>query len=349
LFGRRRFLRVVVGGAAFAAACGGNGGGSNTVRTTPAAVRPNAAAGGRGLLLPRDQRLLLRDMQTGVETVIKRAPVDHYYTYPRWSPDGRQFAYALDQPYTGQPTQQWGSDIILAASDGNGERTVLKRPASGFKIEGLAWVPDGSAMLAGIVETTIRDGRFISQEFRIERVELASGARTPLVPAATYPAVSPDGARIAYTSYGEGDTPGGLWIARPDGADARLIVPTTGKFATAYYPRYSPDGRTIAFSATTLGSGQAPQGGEPAAQRWPWQPKTAAAHGLPMDVWTVSADGGEPSRLTSFLEDEPYPAWSPDGSTLAIVATGGLYTVPATGGEPKKLGLGGTLVQIDWR
>jgi Tol biopolymer transport system component len=68
-----------------------------------------------------------------------------------------------------------------------------------------------------------------------------------------------------------------------------------------------------------------------------------------MDVWSIAADGGEPKRLTSFLEDEPYPAWSPDGKQLAIIATGGLYTLTLAGGEPQKIGLGGTLVQIDWR
>ena len=347
--GRRRLLRLAIGGAAFMVACGGKDGSGNTVSTTPAAIATDAAAGGRGLLLPRDQRLFLRDMQSGTETVIRRSPADHYYTYPRWSPDGKQIAYALDQPYTGQPSQQWGSDIIVAAADGGGERTVLKRPAAGLKVEGLAWLPNGAALLAGIIETNIQDGRFISQVFRVERVDLATGTRTPLVEEATYPAVSPDGGRIAYITYGEGDKQGGLWVARPDGSERNLIVSTSGRLASAYYPRFSPDGTSIAFSAVTIGSGQAPRPAQPAARRWPWQPQTAAAHGFPMDVWIVSAAGGEPRRLTNFLEDEPYPAWSPDGGTVAIIATGGLYTVPAAGGQPKKVGLGGTLVQIDWR
>jgi Tol biopolymer transport system component len=341
---------AVVCAAAVIAACGGNGDTQNVVQTTPAAVEPGAAAGGHGLLVPRDQRLFLRDMQSGKETVIKRAPADHYFTYPRWSPDGKQIAFALDQPYTGQPNQQWGSDIVVAPADGNGEdRTVLKRPTEGFKIEGLAWLPDGSALLAGIIETTIRDGRFISQVFRVERIDLATGARTPLVEEATYPAAAPDGSRIAYITYGDGAKEGGLWVAKPDGTDPTLIVPTSGRFAVTYYPRFSPDSKTIAFSATVLGSGAERAPAQPSARRWPWQPKTAAAHGFPMDVWSVAADGGEPQRLTNFLEDEPYPAWSPDGKQLAIIATGGLYTLSLAGGEPQKVGLGGTLVQIDWR
>ena len=337
--------------AASLAACGGGGKGgqSDQAPSTPPAVDAAAAASGHGLLLPRDQRLLVRNMEDSTEKVLKRAPPDLYYTYPRWSPDGKQIAYALDLPYTGQPNQQWGSDIVLMAANGSGERTIVKRPAAGFKVEGLAWSADGAALYAGVVETTIKDGRFVSQVFRVERIDLVGGARTPIVPEATYPTAAADGSRIAYITYGEGDTPGGVWVARPDGSDRKLLVPATGKFAAVYYPRFSPDSKTIAFSAATLGQGAEPGPSVPSARSWPRQPPVAAAHGFPMDVWAVSVDGGEPRRLTNFLEDEPYPAWSPDGGQLAIIATGGLYTVPAAGGDPKKIGLGGTLVQIDWR
>jgi len=68
-----------------------------------------------------------------------------------------------------------------------------------------------------------------------------------------------------------------------------------------------------------------------------------------MDVWAVATAGGEPQRLTQLVEDEPSPAWSPDGSELAVMATGGLYRVPAAGGEARKIGVGAFGGQADWR
>ncbi len=335
--------------AALLASCGGTGNGNSVATSQRAGTDPAAASSGRGLLLPRDQRLLLRDMADGKETVLKRSGADTFFTYPRWSPDGKRIAYALDVPFLGQPNQQWGSDIIVAASDGSAEQIVLKRPAAGLKVEGLEWAADGASLFAGILDTNIKDGRLISQTLRLERVEIATGQRQTVVEDATYPAASRDGTRLAFVTYGDTGKEGGLWVANTDGSNRKLIVPSTGRFVAVAYPRFSPDGKSIAFSAVTLAAGGSQNETKPAAWRWPWQPRVASAHGLPQDVWTVPVDGGEPRRVTSFLEDEPYPTWSPDGSQLAIVATGGLYTVVVAGGEPKKLGLGGTQVQIDWR
>jgi Tol biopolymer transport system component len=310
---------AAAGAAGLILACGGEEERPPSGAQAPAGDNA-AAATGRGLLLPRDQRLLLRDMADGKETVMKRSPSDAYFTYPRWSPDGKQIAYALDIPFLGQPNAQWGGDVVVAAADGSGERVVLQRPPSGRKVEGVAWSADGAGLYAGILETDIRDGRLISQTLTLDRIEVADGARRTIAPDATYPAAAADGSRIAFVTYQDSTNAGGLWLANPDGGDRRLLVEASGRFIAVAYPRFSPDGKTIAFSAIT-----------------------------PMDVWLVATDGGAPRRLTSFLEDEPYPAWSPDGQQLAIVATGGLYTVAVAGGDPKKVGLGGTQVQIDWR
>ena len=303
----------------------------------------------RGLLLPRDQRLLLRDMSDGKEYVFKRAVADAYYANPRWSPDGKQVAYVQEVQYSGAPGQHWGSDIALSATDGSGERILLKRPQPGFQVQGIDWAPDGTALYAGISETTFKDGRFLGQTVQLERIDVATGARTTLVPEGTQPSVARDGSRIAYITFGAGDQPGGLWTARHNGADRKLLLALDAKFAVIATPRFSPDSQTIAFAAATFASGGEQQPSRGLAWRWPWQAREASAHGLPMDIWTMPAGGGEPRRLTTLLEDEPSPAWSPDGTQLAIVATGGLYQMPAAGGEPRKIGLGGTTVQIDWR
>ena len=330
-------------------ACSGKGG--NTGSQQPAPTAQNLAGiPDRGLLLPRDQRLLLRDMTDGKEYVVKRsAPPNSYYTWPRWSPDGRQIAYVINQQYTGLPNQDWGGDIAVSAPDGSGERIVYKRPQSGVSIEGLAWAHDGRGFYAGFLETNIRDGRFIGQTLKLDYVDIASGARRTLLDDAAYPTASPDGRRIAYITFSDNAGPGGLWTANPDGSDRRLILETSGRFLGILSPRWSPDGNRIAFAAVTGSANANPRGKTQFAFRWPWQTRVVAAHGLPMDIWTTPIAGGEPRKLTDILEDEPSPAWSPNGAEIAVIATGGLYTVPSAGGETRKTGNGGTQTQIDWR
>jgi hypothetical protein len=51
----------------------------------------------------------------------------------------------------------------------------------------------------------------------------------------------------------------------------------------------------------------------------------AWAHGLPMDIWIVNADGSGLQQLTEIGEDDPIPAWSPDGRWIVFTAAGGLY------------------------
>ena len=62
----------------------------------------------------------------------------------------------------------------------------------------------------------------------------------------TDPAVSPDGAEIAFASGGD------IWTVAANGGDAHLLVSHP---ATESKPLYSPDGRTLAFVSTRTGNG----------------------------------------------------------------------------------------------
>ena len=58
------------------------------------------------------------------------------------------------------------------------------------------------------------------------------------------------------------------------------------------------------------------------------------------DVWTVPADGGEASRITSHASNDSHPIFSPDGSQLAFASqrTGGgnIYTISLQSNHPPK-------------
>lgn len=304
----------------------------------------------RGLLIVRDQALILRDMASDTEYEIKRTPsAGVYVNHPRWSPDGTRIAYAITTQFAGLPNQDWGSDLAVSASDGSDERMLVRRAQPGIIIEGIAWSADGSRLYVGVTTTTIRDGRFIGQTGALETVDVASGARTRISDNALLPTVAADGSRIAYIVYSRSGETGGLWTANPDGTEARPVVPLPGAFISVASPRFSPDGRRIAFTASTS-MGTAPgQSPHRTVWRWPWQPQVARAHGLPLDVWVVAVGGGTPERLTHLTEEDISLTWSADGSELALIAASGLFRMSSSGGEPRRLSRGALEAQIDWR
>lgn len=59
------------------------------------------------------------------------------------------------------------------------------------------------------------------------------------------------------------------------------------------------------------------------------------------DIWSVSANGGTATRLTTQSSNEYYPIWSPDGSKIAFASDryGGndVFIMPSTGGNATRL------------
>ncbi len=71
------------------------------------------------------------------------------------------------------------------------------------------------------------------------------------------------------------------------------------------------------------------------------------------DLWKVRLPGGAATRLTSHPGAESLPAISPDGQTLAFVASYEgpleLYTMPLSGGTPRRRTFdGGRITFVGW-
>ena len=78
-------------------------------------------------------------------------------------------------------------------------------------------------------------------------------------------------------------------------------------------PTWSPDGRLVAYSANRNGN---------------------------FDIWVQSGTEGNPLRVTSSPDHDWQPDWSPDGSRIVFRSErdgGGLFVVPALGGNERKL------------
>ncbi|HUI43267.1 MAG TPA: S41 family peptidase [Terriglobia bacterium] len=164
---------------------------------------------------------------------------------------------------------------------------------------------------------------------------LAAGSQAPPPrPYYSQPAISPDGAEIAFVSGGD------IWTVPAGGGQARLLV--SGP-ATESRPLYSPDGRMLAFISArtgngdiyvlTLSSGQLKRlTFDDAFDRLDaWAPDSrsvyfsTSSHDLSYmnDVYQVGIEGGTPMPVTAEpYVNEYFSAPSPDGRTLAFTARG---------------------------
>jgi TolB protein len=125
----------------------------------------------------------------------------------------------------------------------------------------------------------------------------------------TEPAWSPDGRRIAFTSYRDGNAD--IYVMDADGARPRRL--TTGAEADNA-PAWTPSGR-IVFRSMRNG----------------WA-----------NFYAMDADGANLAPLTTTPSDKGVPLLSPDGRWIAYVGHGekgltNIFVLPASGGEAKNL------------
>jgi TolB protein len=136
------------------------------------------------------------------------------------------------------------------------------------------------------------------------------------------PKFSPDGDRIAYTSWKSGYPD--VWVMT---LSAKKQSNLTKDFAgTNQSASFSPDGGTLALVMSKDGN---------------------------TELYTMPSAGGAPTRLTRTRGTESTPTWSPDGSTLAFISddrgTPQVYTIPASGGQLQRINTSSSYAtETDW-
>ncbi|PYR40406.1 MAG: hypothetical protein DMF93_11190 [Acidobacteria bacterium] len=116
-----------------------------------------------------------------------------------------------------------------------------------------------------------------------------------------YPAISPDGRRVAYAALGD------IWVMDAEGAPRRL----TSDAALDTAPAWSPDGRSLAYCSDRAGG---------------------------MNIWIHDVQSGADRQITRLTTAATLPAWSRDGGRIAFVdADGQLMIVDVEGGAVRKI------------
>jgi mono/diheme cytochrome c family protein/Tol biopolymer transport system component len=279
-----------------------------------------------------------------------------YAEYPTTAPDGSSIAFVAITPAPVTATLPLPSSTLFVMNpDGTNLRAIWK-PDQGL-LGMPTWSGDGQAIYiaangvklpqSGAAQPTARD-------LQIVRIDLASGDKQPLLNDALDPSISRDGTQLAYLKLSEDGYTMSLHVAAPDGGGSRELI--GGKdFQGFYAPRFAPDSKQIIVAA--IGGPQTDAQGFPIKASAPsmldqvlglFEPPTAEAHGLPWDLWLVNSDGTGLRRLTSFYEDLPMAAFSPDSKQIAVMGLGGIYLMESDGSRLRRIDQVGDHGGLDW-
>jgi Tol biopolymer transport system component len=290
---------------------------------------------------PHGAGVQLTDVSTGAEQLLAVMPPVGVSGHASWSPDRTRLAISR---FGRRPTERvGGSDILIVPAVGGEALPVAEHDLDGTLLGAPVWLPDSSGLF---YDSLPPSGGPASSHVMFAPVGTPSPGRTVAV--GGWPAVSPDGRYLAYVR--PSPTTGYLneLVIVDMAQSAERILIAANELVQITSPRFSPDGTEIAF-AGSVSYGEEMQMSSPHGLTDLFL-KGVMAHGPPGDVWVIGLHGSSvPQRLTTFDEDEPTLAWSPDGYWLAMMGGGGLYLLPRDLSlPPRKIGRGG-FGGIDWR
>jgi TolB protein len=162
---------------------------------------------------------------------------------PAWSPDGRRIAFVR--------LTDAGPTVLVMNADGTGVRRLSPKPVRGYGSYSPDW--SGAARLIAFSSAYATPENPEIYVVRpngtgLERLTRTKGDAHTLGDDG-FPAWSPDGRRIAFTSNRTQDNE--IWIMRADGKGQRRLAGLRGRDDVG--PTWSGDGTRIAFSSRGAG------------------------------------------------------------------------------------------------
>jgi dipeptidyl aminopeptidase/acylaminoacyl peptidase len=339
-------LLVVLG--VVAASCGGGPSGG----PLPSAGA-GKKAGGPTLIIAKPGGIFEYSIEDGVEEPLIPAATDNTFLMdPALSADGSKLAYVVQPPPTAFARGKYdaGSDVWVANRDGSEQRAVFTHAVPNQLVRFPQWEDDGH-LLAVVQEITTSDGQ-TKVVYTLERIDVTSGERTPVLEDALAFTLSPDGKLLAYAR-----------LVRPSGETLDLFDITRGTMTLVgaeqnlvpfNSPRFSPDGSKVAFASADQTGARAPVEYVTLSREGGVASGAGAAmlgrlpDGLPEDIWTVDVAGGRAVRVADLKEDLPALTWAGDGQHMYVLGAAGLYDVSLESGAVTRMGEGAFHGGVVW-
>lgn len=236
---------------------------------------------------------------------------------PSWAPDRRRIAFATGRH--ANPPDDLNFEIYVINADGGGERRITHSP-NVFDADP-TWSPDGKNIAFRRVDWRRGDDENELSEIYVMNAD-GRGLRrlTNNAVEDSFPAWSPDGKKIAFTSARDGQRE--IYMMNPDGSGQRRLK--RSRF-DSLLPAWSPDGKKIAYME---GTGD-----------------------FTATIYAMNADGSVPRRVVRGQGQSP--TWSPDGRRIAFAdfnqGNWQIYVVNTDGSGLRRLTSKGGNVEPAWQ
>jgi Tol biopolymer transport system component len=284
-------------------------------------------------------KLFRFNLATGEETLLFQVPEKGWLSGAEVSPDGERILMAYSPPPEDGVQLGYTGLYWIPAGGSENPEPLLERSDPLESYFNPTWSPDGKYVYFAHLYQSDPEEQIYS--YAVERVD-SEGQIESLVQDAIWPRLSPDGSKLAYLSVNPITLENHLYTANPDGTDPAAVLPP-GTFPAVDAHLFFPDGDTILFSAVN------PQPASPDS----WLDRllgvrTALAHNVPSDWYTVSAAGGESQRLTNLNDTGMFADLSPDGSRVAFISATGFFIMNTDGSDLFRVSSQVFIGTLDW-
>jgi Tol biopolymer transport system component len=290
----------------------------------------------------KGNQLVEIDLTSGNIKTMFQAPENSWLAAAVVSPDGRQvlLSYAPPPP-VGNP--QFGySDLYLLPLSGSGSpQPLLTRKDPQESYFNPTWAPDGNSIAYTHLYRIDPNSKVPAFQNDVEQATL-DGKTKPLIPHSLWPALSPDGTKLAYLNEDPITFGNDLYLANSDGSNPVPVLPP-GINPPVDDHFFTKDGNSLVFSMVN------PQTMPTSS----WLEnflgvEVASAHTVPSDWYEVSIGGGEPRRLTNLNDVGMYADLSPDGQQVAFISATGLFIMSLDGTNLYNLSNQVYIGTVDW-
>jgi len=263
---------------------------------------------------------------------------DSYVRGIALSPDESQLAIAYE-PLVPDSSPESSTDLYLSPVDTPDPIPLLEREDITELYDSPAFALNGEWLYYAHYRPTTDEQANINGFLQtVERIHLSDGTIETMLTDAIEFWRAPDSTQALYVLFSSTTFQTSIWLMDVQDGDPREVVPE-GIFLNLSSPRLSADGTTVFFSASGERLDEDSEAGIPRAR----------AHGAPWDVWALTLETAELTRMTTLMMDGPHLAVSPDGTILAILALEGLYLLEQETGTLYEIADSSAEGEVIWR